>query len=59
MDRILNSVKVPLGGDQLGREKVTGAKKLLMRCDSATARLEHVEEMPELWHAKQSFLGVS
>lgn len=36
MDKILNSVQVPLGGDQLGRERVTGAKKLRMGCDSAT-----------------------
>ena len=32
MDRILNSVKVPLGGDQLRRERVTEAKKLRMEC---------------------------
>ena len=59
MDRILNGVKVPLGGDQLGRERVTGAKKLRLGCGSATARLEYIEEMPELWHAKQAFLSVS
>lgn len=58
-DQILNGVKVPLGGDQLGRERVTGAKKLRLGCDSASARLEHIEEMPELWHTKQAFLGVS
>ena len=59
LDRNLNGIKVPLGGDQLGRERVTGAKKLRLGCDSATARLEHIEEMPELWHAKQAFLSVS
>ena len=59
LDGILNGTKVPLGGDQQGRERVTGAKKLRLGCDSATARLEHIEEMPELWHAKQAFLSVS
>ena len=59
MDTILTDVKVPLGGDQLGRERVTGAKKLRLGCDSSIARLEHIEEMPELWHAKQSFFSVS
>lgn len=59
LDQNLKGIKVPLGGDQLGRERVTGAKKLRLGCDSATARLEHIEEMPELWHAKQAFLSVS
>ena len=29
-DRILKDVKIPLGGDLLGRERVTGAKKRRM-----------------------------
>ena len=32
---------------------MTGVKKLCVGCDSAIARLEHVEEMLEFWHTKQ------
>ena len=58
-DEILKNVKVPLGGDLLGRERITGAKKTSLGCDSAAERFESIVETPALWHAKQSFLGVS
>lgn len=57
-DEVLKNVKVPLG-DLLGRERITGAKKTRLRCDSAAERFESIVETPALWHAKQSFLGVS
>ena len=57
-DEILKNVKVPLGGDLLGRERITGAKKTRLGCDSAAERFESILETPALWHAKQSFLGV-
>ena len=49
MDRILNSVKVPLGGDQLGRV-IQGQRNYAW---------DVTVLQPELWHTKQSFLGVS
>ena len=49
-ERVLKNVNVPLCGDLLGRERVTGAKKTRLGCDLHT---EHAT----LWHAKQSFLG--
>ena len=58
-DEVLKNVKVPLGGDLLGRERITGAKKTRLGWDSAAERFESIVEMPALWHAKQSFLGVS
>lgn len=58
-DEVLKNVKVPLGGDLLGRERITGAKKTRLGCDSAAERFENIVETPALWHAKQSFLGVS
>ena len=58
-DEVLKNVKVPLGGDLLGQERITGAKKTRLGCDSAAERFESIVEMPALWHAKQSFLGVS
>ena len=58
-DEVLKNVKVPLGGDLLGRERITGAKKTRLGCDSAAERFESIVEMLALWHAKQSFLAVS
>ena len=58
-DEVLKNVKVPLGGDLLGRERITGAKKTRLGCDSAAETFESIVETPALWHAKQSFLGVS
>ena len=58
-DEVLKNVKVPLGGDLLGRERITGAKKTRLGCDSAAERFGSIVETPALWHAKQSFLGVS
>jgi len=58
-DEVLKNVKVPLGGDFLGRQRITGAKKTRVGCDSATERFENVVETPALWHAKQAFLGGS
>ena len=57
-DRILKDVKIPLGGDLLGRERVTGAKKTRMGCDSGTERFDSIVENVAQWHAKQSFLAV-
>lgn len=57
-DRILSEVKVPLCGDLLGRERVTGAKQTRMGCDYKTERFENIVENVAQWHTKQSFLGV-
>ena len=58
-ERVLKNVNVPLCGDLLGRERVTGAKKTRMGCDLHTERFDNITENATLWHAKQSFLGVS
>ena len=58
-DSILKKVRVPLAGDLLGRERVTGAKKTRLGCDSIVERFKNIVECPALWHAKQSFLSVS
>ena len=55
---VLEKVRVPLAGDLLGRERVTGAKKTRLGCDSAVEHFENIVECPALWHAKQSFLSV-
>lgn len=52
------TTKLPLCGDLLGRERVTGVKKMRMGCDNPRERFENIFEYPALWHAKQSFLGV-
>ena len=57
-DSILADVKVPLCGDLLGHERVSGAKKTRMGCDHQTERFENIVENVAQWHAKQSFLGV-
>ena len=57
-DRVLAEVKVPLCGDLLGRERVTGAKQTRMGCDYKTERFNNIVENVAQWHAKQSFLGV-
>ena len=58
-DEILKNTKVPLAGDLLGRERITGAKKTRLGCDSLSDRFDNIVETPALWHTKQSFLGVS
>ena len=58
-DSILKKVRVPLAGDLLGRQRVTGTKKTRLGCDSIVERFENIVECPALWHAKQSFLSVS
>ena len=58
-DSVLKKVRVPLAGDLLGRERVTGAKKTRLGCDSIVERFENIVECPALWHAKQTFLSVS
>lgn len=58
-DSVLKKVRVPLAGDLFGRERVTGAKKTRLGCDSIVERFENIVECPALWHAKQSFLLVS
>lgn len=57
--RVLKGQHVPLVGDLLGRERVTGAKKTRAGCDLPTYHFEHIIEAPAVWHAKQSFLCVS
>ena len=57
-DRILKDAKIPLGGDLLGRERMTGAKKTRMGCDSATEIFYNIVENVAQWHAKQSFLAI-
>ena len=52
-------MKVPLAGDLLGRECVTGAKRVRMGCDQPEERYDNIVETPALWHAKQAFLKVS
>lgn len=58
-DSVLKKVRVPLAGDLLGRERVTGAKKTCLGCDSTVESFENIAECPALWHGKQSFLSVS
>ena len=57
-DRVLKGIKLPLSGDLLGRERVTGAKKTRMGCDYETERFDNIVENVAQWHTKQSFLGV-
>jgi hypothetical protein len=56
---VLQGVKVPLVGDLLGRERLTGAKKTRAGCDFSSDRFEQIVEVPAVWHAKQFFLSVS
>lgn len=58
-DEILKNVKVPLCGDLLGRERITGAKKTRLGCDWNYEKFSNIIEYPALWHTKQSFLSVS
>ena len=51
-------IQLPIGGDLLGRERVTGAKKLRKGCDKSSERCDNMCEVAEYWHAKQAFLGV-
>lgn len=55
---VLQNVQVPLVGDLLGRERVTGAKKTRAGCDHSSDKFEHIVEVPAVWHAKQFFLSV-
>ena len=57
--QVLKDHHVPLVGDLLGRETVTGAKRTRAGCDYKADRFEHITEVPAVWHAKQSFLCVS
>ena len=57
-EEILTGVNVPLCGDLLGRERVSGAKKIRCGCDYSTERFKPIVENAAQWHAKQSFLGV-
>ena len=52
-------LKVPLFGDLLGRERVTGAKRVRMGCDEPMDCYEDITEAPGLWHAKQAYLKVT
>ena len=52
-------IQIPIGGDLLGRERITGAKKLRKGCDKTSERFENMTETAEYWHAKQAFLSVS
>ena len=57
-DEVLKNVKVPLAGDLLGRERVTGAKKTRLGCDSPVDCFTSIIECPALWHCKMAFLSV-
>ena len=57
-ERILKGVELPLGGDLLGRERISGAKKTRLGCDYPTERFGNIVENVAQWHTKQSFLGV-
>jgi hypothetical protein len=57
-ERVLKEVNVPLCGDLLGRERVSGAKRARLGCDFRTERFENIIENVAQWHTKQSFLGV-
>lgn len=57
-EKMLQGVNVPLCGDLLGRERVTGAKKTRLGCDQQYEKFQNIIEFPTLWHTKQSFLGV-
>ena len=50
---------MPLVGDLLGRERMTGTKETRLGCDSPSKRFQNIVEAPALWHTNQSFLGVS
>ena len=49
-------IQIPIVGDLLGRERITGAKKLRKGCDKTSERFENMTETAEYWHAKQAFL---
>ena len=53
-DGIVRNFKLPLVGYLLGRERVSGAKKTRLVCDSPSARFQNIVEVPALWHTKQS-----
>ncbi|XP_028403965.1 uncharacterized protein LOC114526566 [Dendronephthya gigantea] len=55
---IVKQVKVPLCGDLLGCERVTGAKKTRLGCDNESERFENIIENAAQWHPKQSFLAL-
>jgi len=52
-------IQIPIGGDLLGRERITGAKMLRKGCNQASERFDNMSEVAEFWHAKQAFLSVS
>ena len=51
-------MKLRILRDLLGRERVTGAKRVRLGCDQPEERFENIIETPALWHAKQAFLKV-
>ena len=57
-EAVLKGITVPLCGDLLGRERVTGAKRARLGCDHRVERFENIVENVAQWHTKQSFLGV-
>ena len=57
-DDILKKAKLPVAGDLLGRERITGAKNTGLGYDSPSERFTNIVEIPALWHTNQSFLGV-
>ena len=52
-------IQIPIGGDLLGRERITSAKMLRKGCNQASERFDNMSEVAEFWHAKQAFLSVS
>ena len=52
-------IQIPIGGDLLGRERITGAKILRKGCNHASERFDNMSEVAEFWHTKQAFVSVS
>ena len=57
-EKVLEGLNVPLCGDLLGRERVSGAKRARLGCDHRIERFDNIIENVAQWHTKQSFLGV-
>ena len=58
--KLLDSLKVVVGGDQLTRVRLTGAKAIrVMAMDPKRAFVHLDPVIMELWHNKQDFLHAS
>ena len=59
LDEDEHLIQIPIGGDLLGRERITGAKMLRKGCNNASERFDNMSEVAEFWHTKQAYLSVS